>query len=107
MMRKAAVYNHGRLAGLLTEVSPSEYIFRYDDAYFADKEAPAISLTLPKNRQEYQSARLFAFFANMLSEGHNRTVQASLHKLDRDDDFGILLATAQTDTPGSVTVKPL
>ena len=32
---------------------------------------------------------------------------AALHKLDRDDDFGILLATAQTDTPGSVTVKPL
>ncbi len=33
-MRKAAVYNHGRMAGLLTEVSPSEFVFRYDDAYF-------------------------------------------------------------------------
>ena len=107
MMRKAEVYNHGRLAGLLTEVSPSEFVFRYDDAYFADKGAPAISLTLPKNKQEYQSVWLFPFFANMLSEGHNRTVQAAIHKLDRDDDFGILLATAQTDTPGSVTIKPL
>lgn len=106
-MRQAKVYNNGRLAGLLSELSPSEYVFRYDDAYFADKEAPAISLTLPKSQQEYRQSFLFPFFANMLSEGHNRTVQAAIHKLDREDDFGILLATAQTDTPGSITVLPL
>lgn len=106
-MRQALVFSNGRLAGLLTEQSPSEYSFRYDDAYFADKEAPAISLTLSKKQQEYRLGYLFPFFANMLSEGHNRTVQARIHHLDRNDDFGILLATAQTDTPGSITVKPL
>lgn len=106
-MRQAQVYNNGRLAGLIMEVSPSEYVFRYDDVYFFDISAPAISLTLPKSNQEYRLSYLFPFFANMLSEGHNRTVQAAMHKLDRDDDFGILLATAQTDTPGAITVKPL
>ncbi|MBR1706788.1 MAG: HipA N-terminal domain-containing protein [Bacteroidales bacterium] len=106
-MRAADVYNNGRLAGRLTEVSPTEYVFRYEDAYFHDKEAPAISLTLLKDRQEYRSSHLFPFFSNMLSEGHNRSVQARLHKLDATDDFGILLATARTDTPGTVTVKPL
>lgn len=106
-MRQAVVYNNGRPAGILTENSASDYVFRYEDSYYADKSAPAISLTLPKSRQEYRQAFLFPFFANMLSEGHNRTVQARIHKLDRSDDFGVLLATAHTDTPGAITVKAL
>ncbi len=105
MMRQGLVYNNGRLAGVVSELSPSEYVFRYDDAYFADEKAPAISLTFPKHTQEYRSDYLFPFFANMLSEGHNRAVQARIHHLDKDDDFGILLATAHTDTPGAITVE--
>ena len=106
-MREAIVYNSGRVAGRLKEAGPGEYIFCYDDAYFKDGAAPAISLTLPKNRQVYKSEYLFPFFCNMLSEGHNRAVQGRLHKLDEGDDFGILLSTAQTDTPGTITIKPV
>lgn len=104
-MRQGLVYNNGRLTGTISELSSSEYVFRYDDVYFADEKAPAISLTLPKNTQEHHSKYLFPFFANMLSEGHNRAVQARIHRLDREDDFGILLATAHTDTPGAITVR--
>lgn len=43
----------------------------------------------------------------MLSEGENRTLQSSLLHIDRNDDFGILLATGQYDTVGNVTVKPI
>jgi len=50
---------------------------------------------------------LFAFFFNMLSEGENRQVQSQILRIDADDDFGILLATAQTDTIGAVTIKPI
>lgn len=106
-MRQAEVYNNGLLAGILTEVSSREYIFRYDDRYWSDSSRPAISLTMPKNKQEHYSDHLFPFFANMLSEGDNREVQMRLHKLDREDDFGFLLATAQTDTAGAITVKPV
>jgi len=106
-MRAANVFINGRLAGRLSELSPTEYVFRYDDMYYADASAPAISLTLPKKQQEYRSPYIFAFFANMLSEGHNRTVQTRIHKLDSNDDFGILLATARTDTPGAITVMPV
>ena len=96
-----------RLAGILTEVSPTEYVFRYDDSYFADSKMPAISLTLPKTQQEYRSAYLCPFFSNMLSEGRNRAVQSRLLHIDEADHFGILLATARTDVAGAVTVKPL
>ena len=68
-MRQGAVYVNGKLAGILTEISPTEYVFKYDDSYYADDLQPAVSLTLPKTQQEYRSAYLFPFFSNMLSEG--------------------------------------
>mgnify|MGYP000640659603 CR=1 FL=1 len=46
------VYMNGIPAGVLTEVSPTEYLFRYEDAYYADAAMPAVSLTLPKTQQE-------------------------------------------------------
>jgi len=106
-MRKAAVYLRGEFAGELTEVSRAEYLFRYDDDYFTNPAKPAISLTLNKLQQEYKSEFLFPFFFNMLSEGSNRISQSRALHIDENDHFGILLATAQNDVPGAVTVKPL
>jgi serine/threonine-protein kinase HipA len=105
-MRKAEVFYNGTLAGELTELSHNEYVFRYDDAYFADLKMPAVSLTLPKIRQEYRSEQLFPYFYNLLSEGTNRALQARLLKIDENDSFGLLLATAGTDTIGAITLKP-
>jgi len=47
------------------------------------------------------------YFYNMLSEGSNRQMQSLLLHIDETDDFGIMLATAQCDTIGAVTVKPV
>lgn len=106
-MRKGAVYCRGDYAGEIVEVSTTDYRFRYDDAYFASSDKPAISLTLSKNQQEYRSAYLFPFFFNLLSEGSNRQVQSRMLHIDEQDHFGILLATAGTDVVGAVTVKPV
>lgn len=105
-MRKAIVYYKEHKAGELIEVSSTEYIFRYSDDYYNDNSLPEISLTLPKKQQEYHSINLFPFFYNMLSEGSNRSIQSRLLKIDENDNFGLLLATAQTDTLGAITVKP-
>lgn len=106
-MRKAAVYRNEELLGTLTEESRSSYIFRYDDGWFTDTKKPAVSLTLPKSQQEYRSEILFPFFFNLLSEGVNRKLQCRQLKIDEDDHFGLLLATAQDDTIGAITVKPI
>ena len=106
-MRKANVYCNTLLAGELTETSDRNFLFRYGDDYFNDLSKPAISLTLPKSQQEYYSDCLFPFFFNMLSEGSNRITQARLLRIDEKDHFGILLATAQNDTIGAITVKPV
>ena len=105
MMRKGKVFLNHVLAGTLTETPGIGYSFIYDDTFYADKSLPAISLTLPKSQKEYYSKTLFPFFSNMLSEGYNRQLQAKLHHIDVEDDFGILLATAYCDTPGAVTIR--
>ena|SRR5690348_9604848 len=106
-MRAMEIYRNGTLAGTLTEENRQHFVFRYEDNYFNDATKPAISLTLPKTQKEYSSAFLFPFFFNMLSEGVNRKLQTTQLRIDEDDNFGLLMATAQYDTIGAVTVKPI
>jgi HipA-like protein len=106
-MRAVEVYRNKILAGLLTEENHLSYVFRYDENYFINKEMPSISLTMPKTQQEYRSKFLFPFFFNMLSEGVNRKLQSTQLKIDEEDNFGLLMATARHDTIGAITVKPL
>mgnify|MGYP001269085567 CR=1 FL=1 len=106
-MRKAEVYRNGILAGILTEKDNGEFNFTYNTLYFNDETLPGISLTLPKKQREYTSRYLFPFFFNMLSEGTNRIVQSKQLKIDENDFFGLLLATAQYDTIGAITVRQI
>ena len=106
-MRSVEVYRNKELAGILIEQSIKNYSFLYSDPYYADPAKPAISLTLPKSQQEYQANHLFPFFYNMLSEGVNRKLQSRVLKIDEEDDFGLLAATARYDTIGAITVKPI
>ncbi len=106
-MRRTAVYRNKSYAGILTEEDRQNYVFRYNDAWFQDAQKPAISLTLPKSQQEYRSTYLFPFFYNMLSEGANKELQCRHLRIDENDAFGLLMATAHTDTIGAITVKPL
>ena len=101
------IYRNRTLAGKLTEENRQHFVFRYDDVYFNDPNKPAISLTLPKTQKEYNSEFLFPFFFNMLSEGVNRKLQSTQLRIDEEDNFGLLMATAQYDTIGAVTVKPI
>lgn len=105
-MRVGTVYFKNALAGELIETDRRSYVFQYDDAYFNDSSKEAISLTLPKTRQRYESVHLFPFFFNMLSEGTNKHVQCAQLKIDEKDYFGLLLAVASCDTIGAVTVQP-
>jgi HipA-like protein len=106
-VRAIEIYRNGILAGTLTEENRQRYVFRYDDNYFNDANKPGISLTLPKTQKEYSSEFLFPFFFNMLSEGVNRKLQSTQLRIDEEDNFGLLAATAQFDTIGAITVKPI
>lgn len=102
-MRQCKVFVKDQEAGLLQETDAREYVFTYGKGYQGDP----VCLAMPVREAAYYSDHLFPFFFNMLSEGSNRQVQATLLHIDEKDDFGIMLATAQYDTIGAVTVKPL
>ncbi|MFT4024387.1 MAG: HipA N-terminal domain-containing protein [Flavihumibacter sp.] len=105
-MARANVYNNGILAGCLEKkTSPTTYLFTYSDAYFANRDLPAISLSFPKTKKEYEANELFPFFYGMLAEGINKEIQCRLLRIDEDDDFTRLLKTAGEDTIGAITVK--
>ncbi|MGV8135469.1 MAG: HipA N-terminal domain-containing protein [Mangrovibacterium sp.] len=106
-MRKANVYRNGELVGVLTQFSTNHYEFRYDNNWFTNGELPPVSLTMPKSKQVYRSEHLFPFFFNMLSEGVNRQLQSRYLKIDEKDYFGLLLATAKTDTIGVITISEI
>ncbi len=103
---KGIVYNNNVLTGSIEKDSNGNYIFMYDDTYFANTNLPSISLTLPKTKQMYSSEKLFSFFAGLLSEGINKDIQCQLYKIDGQDDFTRLLLTTGEDTIGAITVKP-
>jgi len=106
-MRTLEIYRNGISAGLLIEENRKHYVFRYNENYYLDESKPSISLTLPKTQKEYSSEFMFPFFFNLLSEGVNRKLQSVQLKVDEEDHFGLLAATAQCDTIGAITVKPL
>ena len=104
-MREAVVYMNHVLAGVLTERVDRSFSFWYEDNYFVDNSKPAISLTLPKSKQEYVAESMFPFFYNMLSEGSNRKYQAHLFHADEDDYFKILVESASHDNIGPISFK--
>lgn len=105
MTRSAIVYRNGERVGILEELSVGGYRFTYDEAWVLNPNAPAVSLSLPKQTTPYENKYLFPFFFNMLSEGVNRRLQSAQLKIDEQDHFGLLLATAVYDTIGAVTIK--
>jgi serine/threonine-protein kinase HipA len=66
-----------------------------------------ISLAFPKRREEYVCDELFPFFFNMLSEGANKALQCKTLKIDENDSFGLLMATASHDTIGAITLRKI
>ena len=106
-MRRAEVYRNRILAGIIEENASGNYTFTYEPEYYNDKSKPGVSLTIPKTQQTYTSKHLFPFFYNMLSEGTNRAIQSKQLKIDEKDFFGLLLATAQHDTIGAITIKQI
>src|SRR5947208_3255044 len=103
-MKTVQIFYNDRLAGLLSK-SGSAYRFVYDKAYLAAAGSRPVSLTLPLREAPYESDVLFPAFINLLSEGANKAMQTRLLKIDENDYFGLLIATAGGDRIGPLTIK--
>lgn len=103
-MRSGQVFYKNELAGILNQLDNGSFIFQYDKHWLNDSSKPAISLTLPKNKIEFQSSTLFPFFFNLIPEGVNKQLICRKKRIDRDDYFGLMLEVAGGDTIGAVKV---
>jgi HipA-like protein len=106
-MRSAKVLFRGEEAGILLQDDNGSFEFQYHKKWVEDSSRPPISLTLPKRIEVYQAEYLFPFFYNMLPEGSNKQVACHLNRIDRNDDFGLLLTIAKSDTIGAVTINKI
>ena len=99
--RKGIVLFKNERAGLLEETKDG-----YRFTYYGDfiKKKKSISVSLPITENPHESARLFSFFLGLLPEGWYLDIVCKTLKIDKQDVFGILLATCK-DTVGAVTIK--
>ena len=104
-MREAKIFFKNEEAATLRQLDDGSFVFEYNKAWFIDNSKPAISLTLSKNKINYTSAFLFPFFYNMLPEGINKQHICSRFRIEKDDNFSLLLQAAKNDTIGAVTIQ--
>jgi HipA-like protein len=106
-MRQAKVIYKNEEAGTLSQLDDGSFVFRYHDTWFESSDKPAISLTIPKTKQSYQSEFLFPFFFHLLPEGTNKDTVCFALRIDKTDHFGLLLHTARYDTIGAVRLQKI
>ena len=101
--RTAYVYVRDSFAGTLRETDEG-YVFQYDLQYLSDPDAPAVSLTLPRQESPFLSKTLFAFFDGLIPEGWLLNLVSHNWKIDQRDRFGLLLVACK-DCIGAVMIR--
>jgi serine/threonine-protein kinase HipA len=105
MSRSGQVFYHDSLAGIITE-NENGYFFRYDENYLQQSDAQGISLTMPLQKQPYESTILFPFFDGLIPEGWLLDIATENWKINARDRMGLLLMVCG-DCIGAVSVKPI
>lgn len=105
MTRKAKIYFHNQLAGILLE-GDNGYSFHYDKAYLDSSNPQGVSLTLPISEATYYSKVLFPFFDGLIPEGWLLEFGKNHWKLNPRDRFELLINLCR-DTIGAVSVYPI
>ncbi|MBI5418155.1 HipA N-terminal domain-containing protein [Candidatus Poribacteria bacterium] len=99
--RKANIFFKEKLAGLLEETEKG-YRFTYDTNFLNSKTPISISLNI--REESYENTELFPFFEGLLPEGWYLDIVSTSLKIDKNDKFGLLLATCK-DTIGAVKIE--
>lgn len=103
ILRMANVYVQDSYAGQIRETDEG-YEFEYDEEYRQNKDALAVSLTLPVQEEPFKEKHLFSFFDGLIPEGWLLDVTINNWKIDRKDRFGLMLVTCK-DCIGDVTIE--
>ncbi|MCX5781571.1 MAG: HipA N-terminal domain-containing protein [Elusimicrobia bacterium] len=101
--RKASVFFNGIFAGIIEETEGG-YKFGYASNYVSNGRQ--LSVSLPLRLEPYESDSFFSFFEGLLPEGWYLEIVSKKFHLDKNDLFGLLIATCK-DTPGAVSIEEI
>ncbi|SFO37742.1 serine/threonine-protein kinase HipA [Pseudobutyrivibrio sp. JW11] len=93
-MRELSVYIElNGIQTLVGKIAGESYLdarFRYEQEYLDNKDAAAISISLPLQQEAFSSAKTKNFFESLLPEGFSRKAVANWMKADENDYISIL-----------------
>lgn len=103
-MKRAEIKIHATTAGWLS-LDENGYHFVYESAFLNSSSAEAVSLTLPLQKEIFNSKVLFPFFDGLIPEGWLLDIAERNWKLNPRDRMGLLMACCK-DCIGAVSVHP-
>ncbi len=103
ILRMGNVFVQNTFAGQIRETDEG-YEFEYDKQYLTNESALPVSLTLPLQRDKYESKHLFSFFDGLIPEGWLLDVVTNNWKLNNNDRFGLMLVSC-SDCVGDVHIE--
>lgn len=93
-MRELSVYIElNGIQTLVGKIAGESYLdarFRYEQEYLDNKDAAAISISLPLQQEAFSPAKTKNFFESLLPEGFSRKAVANWMKADENDYISIL-----------------
>ncbi|SEK70866.1 serine/threonine-protein kinase HipA [Pseudobutyrivibrio ruminis] len=93
-MRELSVYiEFNGIQTLVGKIAGASYLdarFRYEQEYLDNKDAAAISISLPLQQEAFSPAKTKNFFESLLPEGFSRKAVANWMKADENDYISIL-----------------
>lgn len=107
-----AVNLHGQRIGIINRIAGDRHLFSFEQDYVDDPNRPTLSLSFKGQAgglvmpTRAVTARVPAFFSNLLPEGHLREYLAARAGVKPQREF-FLLAVLGTDLPGALTVAPI
>ena len=90
----------------MIQETDSGFLFTYAKEYLDNPAARPIGFNFPLRSGPFESKKLFPFFVGLIPEGWYLEIAAKTLKVDPEDSFGMLLATAG-HTIGAVSVQGL
>jgi serine/threonine-protein kinase HipA len=101
-MRKATVLLHNAPVGTVWE-DENGFFFQYFPDFVANKNASAVSLTLPVRLESYHSDTILPFFDGLIPEGWLLEIAENYWKIKHRDRVGLLFACCR-DCIGAVSI---
>ena len=98
------VYLNEHLAGRLRE-EKGQLFFTYDKAWLESEQFIPLSVTMPRQAEEFPDEVARAFFDNLLPEGDIRAAIAKLKRVSERNTFG-LLEEIGGDCAGAISLWP-